>query len=243
MFTEGAVIWQPNDNYINGSHLQKVIQTLGLDSYEALLEFSAENPDKFWKATLDNLGIEWFEPYQQFVDLSKGNPWPDWFVGGKINWVHNALRWAYRPESKNRTAIAWEGEDGETRQVSYAELAEEVGRFATVLKGLGVQKGDRVGLLMPMLPETAVAFLAIPSIGAIVVPMFSGFGTDAVVTRLKDSQAKVMIVADGFYRRGRKIQTRPLMEEVVKEYHNLEKVVVVRRLGVEVEYTAGRDVM
>jgi acetyl-CoA synthetase len=242
MFTEGAVVWEPNEEYTRGSHLEKLIQALGLANYEALNKFSVEQPDVFWKTTLDLLGIEWFEPYHNFVDLSKGKPWPDWFVGGKINFAHNCLRWSIREESKNRIAVDWEGENGETASLTFAELALAVGKFAAVLKNLGVQKGDRVGILMPMLSETIVAFLAIPYLGAVAVPMFSGFGTEAIVTRLKDSEAKVMVVADGFYRRGRQVQIRPVIDEVTREYNGLEKIVVVRRLKSDWPVTEGRDV-
>ncbi|NWJ49071.1 MAG: AMP-binding protein [Chloroflexi bacterium] len=241
MFTEGAVVWTPTEEYTKGSHLEKLMLALGLDSYDALYEFSVEQPEQFWQKTLELLGIEWFEPYRQFVNLSKGKPFPDWFLGGKFNFTHNALRWAHKPESRERVALAWEGENEENRSLTYAELEREVMNFAAVLHSLGVQKGDRVGILMPMMPETVVAFLAGPAIGAIMVPMFSGFGTEAIVSRLSDSEAKILVTVDGFYRRGRQVQTHALLEEVTREYTGLEKIVIVRRLGLDVPIKEGRD--
>ncbi|ATY84547.1 AMP-dependent synthetase [Kyrpidia spormannii] len=235
------IIWQPSDAYTNGSHLQRFMQKLNIESYDALYRFSIENTDEFWKSTLEELGIEWFEPYKVFVDLERGKPWPYWFVGGKINLTYNALRRAQDPGVRDRVILRWEGEDGTVRTLSYAEMEEQVARFAGVLQMLGVGKGDRVGLYMPMIPEAAIAHLAIARIGAISVPMFSGYGVEAVLIRLKDAGVKLIVTADGFYRRGRVVSMKEVVDKAAEGYGSLESIVVVRRLGVEVSWREGRD--
>ena len=167
--------------------------------------------------------------------------WTDWFVGGKLNLTDNVLDRHAKGKNKNKVALIWEGEDGEVRKFTYLELYREVNRFANALKSFGVRKGDVVAMFLPMLPETVITMLATIKIGAIALPIFSGFSPSAVATRLEDSQAKVLVTADGSYRRGKQIPLKPSADTAL-EKSNVERVVVVRRTNAEIEMKEGRDI-
>lgn len=237
-----SAVWEPTVAYTDGSHLQRLMRRLNLGTYDELYRFSVERTEEFWGATLEELGVEWFEPYHRFVDVTRGKPWPRWFAGGKLNLAHVALAAARRPASRERIAVAWEGEDGETQALSYAQLAERVAQVAEGLHRLGVRRGDRVGLFLPMIPEAVISLLAVAHLGAVAVPMFSGYGTQAVLTRLGDAEARVLITVDGFYRRGAVVPVKEVADAVARAYPGLERVVVVRRLGGEVAWQTRRDV-
>ncbi len=234
-------VWYPSPAYTQGSHLERLMQRLGVADYDALYRLSVEAMDRFWAATLEEIGVEWFEPYQAFVDLSRGPAWPEWFVGGKLNLAHVAVTQHLARGLAQQLALVWEGEDGRVTRLTYRELEREVGHAAAALKNLGVEKGDRVGLFLPMIPETAIAALAIARIGAILVPIFSGYGAEAVATRLKDADAKLLVTADGFFRRGRPVAMKPVADEAAR-LAGTPKTLVVKRLGIEVPFEAGRDV-
>ena len=234
-------IWYPSPEYTRGSHLERLIERLGVADYDELYRLSVEEMDRFWAATLEAIGVEWFEPYRAFVDLSRGPAWPEWFVGGKLNLAHVAVTQHLSRGLAQQLALVWEGEDGKITRLTYRELEREVGRAAALLKGLGVEKGDRVGLFLPMIPETAVAALAVARIGAILVPIFSGYGAEAVATRLKDADAALLVTADGFFRRGRPVAMKPVADEAAR-LAGTPRTLVVRRLGVEVPFDEARDV-
>jgi acetyl-CoA synthetase len=236
------IVWRPGPEYVERSRLQAFMRRHGISSVAELLERSVRDVEWFWDAVVRDLEIEWFRPYERVLDLSGGVEWPRWFVGGQYNYVHDAIdkqALRLRPEA---TAIAWEGEDGEVRTLTYAELHAEVGRAANALRALGVARGDRVGVFMPMLPETAVATLAISRIGAIYIPIFSGYGGAAVAARLADCGARVLVTADGFYRAGRQVPMKEAADEAAIATPGLEHVLVVRRLGRHVPWTPGRDI-
>src|SRR5690606_38607530 len=138
-----------------------------------------------------------YEPYQQVVDLRQGIAWPQWCVGGKMNIVHNCLDKYIGTPVENCQAVIWEGEEGETRTLTYGELYRQVNQAANALRSLGLGKGDAIGLYMPMTPEIVIALLAIVKIGGILLPLFSGYGAGAVVSRLADADAKALFTADG----------------------------------------------
>ncbi len=234
-------VWYPSSTYTQGSHLERLMKRLGVADYDALYRLSVEAMDRFWAATLEEIGVEWFEPYQAFVDLSRGPAWPEWFVGGQLNLAHVAVTQHLARGLAQQLALVWEGEDGRVTRLTYRELEREVGRAAAALKHLGVRKGDRVGLYLPMIPETAIAALAIARIGAILVPIFSGYGAEAVATRLKDADAGLLVTADGFFRRGRPVAMKPVADAAAG-LAGTPKLLVVRRLGIEVPFEAGRDV-
>jgi len=222
-------IWFPSDAYTRGSHIEALLKHLGLDSYEALYRFSIEQSEAFWEATLQLLGLEWLTPYRQVLDTSQGPQWPRWFVGGQLNLAYNALHHART--RKDAPALIWEGEEGAVARLSYGELEAAVAQAAHALEALGIRKGDRVGLFLPMLPETAISALAVAQIGAIFVPIFSGYAPEAAATRLQDAEARLVITADGFYRRGSRVDLLSNARNAAALSPKVEKLLVVRRFG------------
>ena len=234
-------VWTPSEAYTRGSHLERLMRRLELPDYDALYAFSVERPDAFWKATLEQMGIEWFEPFKGYVDLSRGVMWPEWFPGGKLNLAHNATTRHATGERARQLALIWEGENGAVVRLTYRELDRQVAQAAAALRELGVGRGDRVGLFLPMLPETAVAFLATARIGAIAIPIFSGYGAEATATRLADAGARLLVTADGFLRRGRVVPMKPVADEALERAPSVEKVLVVRRVDGGYPMKEGRD--
>jgi acetyl-CoA synthetase len=239
--TGDAVAWRPSAEYIAHSRLTAFISQHGLRDYGTLLARSTADPEWFWQAVLDDLAIEFYEPYTKILDTSRGLAWTRWCVGGRMNIVHNCLdKWMGTPVA-DRDAFRWEGEEGETRQLTYAELWQAVNQCAAGLQALGVQKGDRVALFLPMCPELIVVFFAAIRLGAVVLPLFSGYGTDAVATRLRDAEAAFVVTADGFWRRGQHVLMKPVADEAVATAPSVRRVIVVPRLGIDVAMH-GRDV-
>lgn len=237
----GEIVWRPTPEYVERSSLKRFMDRHGIASLAELQERSTEELEWFWKAVLEELSIEFYEPYSRLLDTSRGIPWARWCVGGKMNIVHNCLdRWMGTPV-QNRAAVRWEGEEGKTRILTYADLYREVNRMANGLRGLGLKKGDVIALFLPMMPETAVALLAIAKIGALVLPLFSGYGAAALSTRLNDAEAKALFTADGFYRRGKTVPMKPIADEAAAQVPSLKQTIVVRRLGLEIPWTRGRD--
>jgi acetyl-CoA synthetase len=203
-----GVVWSPTPEYRERANVTRFMRAHAIDTYDELVRRSVADIAWFWDAVVVDLDIEWLSPYEQVLDASRGPEWATWFVGGKTNLAHQCVdRWADRtPES---TAVRWEGEDGETRVWTYRELRRETDRLAHVLEGMGVGDRDAVGIFLPMAPETVAAVMACSKLGAIWVPIFSGFGPDAVAARLADAGATVLITADGSLRKGKPV---PMLE-------------------------------
>jgi acetyl-CoA synthetase len=205
----------------------------GIQTYAELVARSVNDPAWFWDATVRDLDIRFSKPYTHVLDLSGGIEWPRWFVGGEYNYVHDAVdKWTVeRSGASEAQALIWEGEDGEVRTLTYREIHSAVNRAANALKSLGVGKGDRVGIFMPMLPETAIAVLAVSKIGAVYTPIFSGYGAPAVAGRLGDCQAKLLITADGFLRGGKRIPMgRNALEAAQQAGATVEHILMVQRV-------------
>ncbi|MGA1345074.1 MAG: acetate--CoA ligase [Ilumatobacteraceae bacterium] len=196
------------------------------------------DPEAFWARQASEL-ISWQQPWERVLEWEL--PYARWFVGGKLNVAENCLDRHVAAGHGDRVAIHWEGEPGDTRAVTYAELLDEVQRFANVLRSLGVGKGDRVNIYLPMIPEAAVAMLACARIGAPHSVVFGGFSAQSLVDRINDAEAKVLITADGGYRRGEVFPLKPAADEAVAQTPSIEHVVVVRRGGNEVTMNPGRD--
>jgi len=237
----GEIVWRPSADYRNRSRLTAFMARHGLVSSADLLRRSIEDPSWFWPAVLDDLGIEFYEPYRTVLDTSRGMPWPRWCVGGKLNIVHNCLDKWIGTAVEHKAAVRWEGEEGTARVLSYGELHAQVNRCANAFHELGLRKGDRVALFLPMCPELIVAFFASIKLGAMILPLFSGYGVDALTARIRDAEATLLVTADGFWRRGQRISMKPVADEAVAALPSIQHVVVVPRLGGDVPWDSRRD--
>ncbi len=237
----GEIAWRPTREYIENSRLRKFITRHGLRDYQDLLRRSTTDLEWFWSAVLDDLGIEFYKRPSRVVDTSPGIPWTRWCVDGQLNIVHNCLDKWIGTAVEGREAVRWEGEEGVIRTLTYRQLFDDVSRCANALRTLGVQPGDRVALFMPMCPELIVAFFATIKLGAIILPLFSGYGADAVATRIRDAEASVLVTADGFWRRGQPVRMKAVADEAAAQCPSLRHVVVVSRLGEHPPIRGGRD--
>ena len=237
----GEIVWQPTAEYVDRSRLKRFLDRHGIANLAELMRRSTEELEWFWNAVIEDLNIEFYEPYVKVIDTTPGVPWTRWCVGAKMNVVHNCLDKWLGTNAQNRVAIRWEGEDGATRLLSYGDLYREVNRLSNALREIGLRKADVVGLYMPMVPEIAVALFAAVKMGAIVLPLFSGYGADALGVRLADAEAKAVLTADGFYRRGQIVQMKSIADAAIARVPSIRHAVVLRRLGVEIPWTQGRD--
>jgi acetyl-CoA synthetase len=237
------VAWQPNPRWMAESNLQRFMDRHGIDSYDALMARSVADIAWFWDAALADLGIEFYQPYTNVVDLSEGIQFPRWCVDGQMNIVHNCLDKWQGTQLAAQVALRWESEEGRVETFTYAQLHEEVGRCANALRSLGIGKGDGIGLFMPMIPELAIAFLAIVKVGGIILPLFSGYGPSAIASRLADANAKAVFTADGLMRRGRKVSMKPILDEALRSVPSVERVIVANRVDLaDVPMTEHRDI-
>jgi acetyl-CoA synthetase len=227
---EGRV-FPPPDAFAQAAHVPS------LGAYRALYEWSLKDPDGFWAKQAEEL--KWSKRWDKVLEWKP--PFAKWFLGGTLNISENCLDRHVTTWRKNKAAILWEGEPGETRTLTYQELLREVGKFSNVLKALGVVKGDRVGIYLPMIPEAAVAMLACTRIGATHSIVFGGFSAEAVRDRMNDAEAKVIVTADGGYRRGKEVALKANVDAALKGTTTVENVVVVRRTGTPVPMVPGRD--
>lgn len=212
----------------------------GIGTYDELLLRSQRDPAWFWDAVVKHLGIEFSTPYHQVVD-DQDPPFATWFVGGKLNLANDCLYRHALGRRASHPAIVWEGEDDGVRRLSYADLRRETSLLADALAGLGVEPGDAVGIFLPMVPEVVVALYACAAIGALAVPIFSGFAAEAVAQRLQHCGARVVLCTDGTMRRGKQVPMKGTIDAAVEMSPAVEHVVVWRRLGIDVPWTDGRD--
>jgi acetyl-CoA synthetase len=226
----GEIAWRPTREYIDNSRLKAFMDRHRLASYDDLLRRSIAEPSWFWPAVFEDLEIEFYEPYTELLDVSAGIPWARWCVGARLNIVHNCLdKWIGTP-TEHRAAVRWEGEEGVTRQVTYGELFRDVNRCANALRRLGIGKGERVALFMPMCPELITVFFAAIKVGGIILPLFSGYGVEAVTMRLKDAEACAIVTADGFWRRGQPVAMSGVADQAASGSPSVRHVIVVPRL-------------
>src|SRR5213594_3455330 len=231
-----AAAWTPSSAYIERSRLRAFAMKNGCADYPALLRWSTEDLEGFWAATERDLHISWRTPYTHVLDTSRGIPWATWWTGGRMNYVATALR-----HDGDRVAVIAEAEEGTVRTLTYGELSDQVASFASGLRSLGVKHGDRVAVFLPLTLECAVAVLAIGAIGAVLIPIFSGYGAEAIAGRLRDAQAKVLVCADGFYRRGKVVAMKETADDAADGGPSIDAVVVVDRVG-RAYPKRGRDV-
>jgi acetyl-CoA synthetase len=237
----GEIVWQPTPDYIQRSHLKRFMDLHGLVTFDDLMQRSTADVAWFTDAILKYLDIQFQQPYRQVLDLSRGLAWPNWCVGGQMNIAYNCLDKHHGDELHRRPALVWEGEEGQTRVLTYGQLFDSVNHCANALRSLGFKKGDAIGIFMPMIPEIVISLLAVAKIGGVILPLFSGFGPGAVASRLADAGAKAVITADGFFRRGGLAAMKPVLDEALAQAPSVREVIVVRRAGNPVSMTGGRD--
>ncbi len=222
-------IWEPTPDYIERANVTRLMRRHGIEGFWELVRRSQDDIEWFWDAVVEDLGIDFFTPYTEVLDASRGAAWPTWFGGGTVNLTYNCVDRHAEGSLAHKAALVWEGEDGSTRTWSYRRLATEVNRVANGLTKLGVGAGDVVGVYLPMVPEAVAALYGIAKIGAIYLPIFSGFGAPAVATRLNDAKAKMLITAEGFLRRGSRVEQKAVADEAVDQSPTIEHVVVFSR--------------
>ena len=237
----GKIVWRPTPEQAGRSRLAAFMKAHHISSFEELLRRSTDDIEWFWDAVIQDLGVRFSTPYRTILDTSAGEPWSRWCVGGRLNIVESCLdKWMGTPV-ENRLALRWEGEEGCERALTYGALCREVNRLAAVLRQLGLKKGDVIAVFMPMTPEVVVALFAIAKIGAIFLPLFSGYGAKAVASRLTSAGARALFTADGFYRRGHTVAMKEVADRAAALTPSLEHMIVLRRIGMKVAWTKGRD--
>ena len=213
-------------------------QQANVPDWEAVARRADADLAGFWAEQAGEL--EWFKPWDSVLDESQ-KPFYKWFSGAQTNIVHNALDRHLKTDVRNKTALLWEGEKGDTREYSYATLSREVARFANVLKGLGIRKGDLVTIYMGRVPEIMVAMLACAKLGAIHSVVYGGFSVDSLAGRIDDSQSRVAITCDGAFLNGKIVPLKQIMDEALTRCPTVEHLVVVRRTGESTGWVEGRD--
>ncbi|OGT83866.1 MAG: AMP-dependent synthetase [Gammaproteobacteria bacterium RIFCSPLOWO2_02_FULL_61_13] len=234
-------VWEPTPELLSHTTITAFLREHGLRDYEALIARADADPAWLWDAVLRFFAVRFYRPYECILDTTAGIEWPRWCVGGETNLVLNCLDRHRGTPTWTRTAVIWEGERGERRRLSYAELDAETSRLASVLRALGIRRGDVIALYMPMLPETVAAFFAIAKVGAIAMPLFSGFGPQPIADRLNDGEAKAVITVDFAWRRGKRIAMKETLDHAATEAAALRHVVVLARGGGDAPMCPGRD--
>ncbi len=224
-------LFSPPAEFAQNAHIKS------FDEYERLYSEAAADIPAFWEKQAEEL--HWFQKWDTALEWNE--PFAKWFVGGKTNVSYNCLDRHLTTARRNKAAIIWEGEPGEVKTITYLQLHQEVSRFANVLKHLGVVSGDRVALYMPLVPALAVAMLACARIGAAHTVIFGGFSADAIRDRVNDGGCKLIVTADGGYRRGSELELKKVVDEAVTNCPTIENVIVYRRTGTKVPMVPGRD--
>jgi len=251
------VVHEPSDEFVASTNVSAFMEEYGIDDYEALIERTTtelegveeSGVDWFWDELVDYLGIEFYEEYDTVRDdsgarrapdnasgepTSYGGPqFTDWYPGGELNLAHNVLdrHAAVDEERRNKVATIWEGEDGTVREITYHELHRGANQVANALEARGIETGDTVGLYMPMVPEVVSILYGCFKVGAIAVPIFSGFGVDAAATRIEDAECSVLFTGDGFLRRGDPVYLKGSADEAIEQAGHVEHTIVFDRLG------------
>ncbi|MGE0873281.1 MAG: AMP-binding protein [Burkholderiales bacterium] len=237
----GSYAWEPDAGTLAQANLTRFIAAIGVRDLDELLRRADAEPARFYDALLRHLDWRFYRRYERVLDESRGAPWTRWCVGGTTNVVLNALdRWRGTP-TWDKQALAWEGEDGARASFSYRELDREVCRFAGALRALGIGRGEVVAIYLPNVPEAMISMLAAAKIGAIVMPLFSGFGADAMLSRLELGRAKALVCVDGTSRRGKPVDAKAIVDEAAAQAPALEHVIVLKRAGNPVSMRTGRD--
>ena len=218
-------VFEPTKHQIENSNIFKFMKKNSINSLSELSEKANKDQDWFWKSVDEDIGISWYKKYTKVSDFSNGNPWPLWFVGGKTNIFASSVE-KFSREDPNKIAYNFVSEDGVQNKISYKELEIQSNKFANGLKGFGVKKGDVIAIYMPMICQAILAILACSKIGVIQTVIFSGYSSESLHARLYDCKAKILIITDGFHRKGKPISQKQTVEESIKGT-DLEKIIVV----------------
>lgn len=232
-------VFTPSSDLVKNANITAYMKSKGFDNYEDFYKWSLANRFEHWDDMAKEL--HWFEPWQKTFEWTN-KPFFKWFVGGKFNAAYNCLDRHMQTPTRTKVAYYWEGDDGSTRTITYEDLYVMTNRVAKVLQNLGVKKGDRVAIYMPMIPELVAAVLACARLGAPHMVVFGGFAASSLRDRIIDCDARVLITADGNYRGAKPIELKKIADEAVAETPGIEKVVVVRHIGKEVPMKQGRDI-
>ncbi|PKZ66078.1 AMP-dependent synthetase [Gordonia terrae] len=237
-----SYVWNPTAEHLERANVLRLARRHGIESIDELRRRSTEDVSWYWDAAVRDLGIPFATPYEAVLDTSQGIQFPEWFVGGTFNAVNACIdRWL--DGSAQRLAIIHEREDGAVTTLTYAELAEQVGRVAAGLVELGIGEGDAVAIYMPMVPEAVIACYAAVGIGAIIVPLFSGFAAPAIASRLNDAEVTAVVVADGTVRRGRTVGMSGELGKALADTPSVRSAITVQNVGADVDLGVdGRDV-
>ena len=239
--TDEKYAWRPSQDILADANLTRFIEACGVADYDALLQWSIDEPEAFYRKLFEHIDYRFFEPFTAARDASAGIAWTRWCVDGRTNVVLNALdKWIGTPTA-DKAALQWVGENGDRQTWTYAQLHEEACRLAAGLRRLGLGPGDVVAMYLPNVPEAVVTLLAIPKVGCIVLPLFSGFGVEAIASRLNDAEAKAVITIDGSLRRGRVVASKHVIDEVGPLVPTLEHVIVCHRMDAPMDWHEGRD--
>jgi acetyl-CoA synthetase len=221
-----SIAWRPDERTRSRAQLTRFLHASGISSFDELYRYSISDIPGFTEQVLQFLDIPFHHPYSAVVDLSRGLPWPKWCVGAGLNISSACLR-----TSGNQIAVIWEGEEGHTRTLTYEELEEQTEAAAAGFRSLGLEKGDPIAIHLPMVPETVVALLAAARMGAVAVPLFSGYGPSAIESRIRDVGARAVVTCDAFPRRGQPVPAQAVIEQVRPRCPTLEHVIVVSRMA------------
>lgn len=236
--TTVTYVWRPSDDYRQNSNVARLMRRLGVGTADELRAASVADVGAFWGTVVDDLGIPFREPFTQVLDLTDGIEWPEWFVDGGINAVDACLgRWA--EQSPDSVAVVHEDENGLVRRLTFAELADTVARVRGYLRSIGVKKGDSVAVYLPMVPEAVATTYAVVSLGAVLVPLFSGFAPTAIASRIRDADAVAVVTADGTVRRQRPTAMLDQMRAALVSCPSVRATLVVPHLGTGPELRGG----
>ena len=234
------IVHEPSETFAAATNVAGFMREYGIDDYDALIERTTSDVagepesgvDWFWDEIVDYLDIDFYTEYETVRDDTEGPQFSDWYPGGEINVAHNVVdrHAAVDSPNRNRVALIWEGEPGDVREITFHELHRESNRVANYLESVGIETGDTVGLYMPMVPEVVSILYGCLKVGAIAVPIFSGFGTEATATRIDDAEPSVLFTGDGFYRRGNEVRLKETADEAIETAGYVEHAVVYNRL-------------
>jgi acetyl-CoA synthetase len=235
------LVWEPSKSSVEATNVKQFMDKLGFKSYAELVKKSSEDISWWWKICEETLAIKWSTPYSSKIfDVSQGIERTRWFPGGELNAIETVLDQKTKSRGSSK-AFIWEGEDGSKKRMTYSELQREVSQFSNYLKGLGIKRGDVVASCLPMLPETIVAMLGTIRIGAIFSPIFCGYGPAAIASRISNSNPRLLVTCDGYFRKGSKVKLKPNVDESLNLAKHDVPTLIVERLGEEINLIENRD--